>query len=125
LAVTNLSRRVTGLLSLCFLLLSGAADAVGVHACPHHTRIGAPLASAPAAHHHGHGQHGTPEHAEHGCDCATSCPAAGLTLLPPRTVSLPTALILAPVRASRPVAEVRPSRPAAFFLPYAQGPPLG
>jgi hypothetical protein len=117
---------VTGLLALCVLLLSGAAESLGLHACPHHTRIGS-TAAAPQAHHE-HGDHRTPapQHAEHeGCTCASGCPAPGATLLPAPGESLVASVVSA---AAEPLVrrdETRPARSQPYFLPYSQAPPLG
>jgi len=125
--VNGLPKRLVGLWALCLFLLSWSVESAGVHACPHHTRIGADPGVAAASSGHAHAEHGpaAPHSDEHrGCTCESGCPTtSGATL--PRAVEAavpPTVASFSAEPASGPDAP----RPNAFphFLPFGQAPPL-
>jgi hypothetical protein len=126
--------RLTALLAAVLFLLSGAGDAFGAHACPHHAAIAAPDYAAPAAaaDHHGHGAdapHGPAHSAGHdghaACTCGGVCPVSGGPAPLAAAVVLP--LPLAPTDAApaaHPDPTGLPARFSAHLLPFAQAPPL-
>jgi hypothetical protein len=128
-------RRLTALLAAVLFLLSGAGDAFGAHACPHHAAIGAPAQGGGAVDHaamahHGHGvDHSAPaapaDHDSHAaCTCGGVCPvSAGVApLAGPATFHLAILVSTAAPAARTENAEL-PSRLVPHFLPFAQAPP--
>jgi hypothetical protein len=124
-SVTTFGKRMVGLWALCILLLSWSTEAMGVHACPHHARIGTAAVAAEAHGHHGAPGRAPAEHDEHrGCTCASGCPASGYAPLA-RTgdaVGAPLGIdgdaSIAPASGDTPRLHSEP-----FFLPYGQAPP--
>lgn len=132
----TLRDRLTALVAAALFLLSGAGDAFGAHACPHHAAIAAPTSVAAAAEHdaaaahHGHGaHHPTPaapaEHDGHdACTCGGVCPvSAGPAPLPASTPGHLPVLATSPSPAARVDDATLPSRLVPHFLPFAQAPP--
>lgn len=130
-----LRQRLTALLAAVLFLLSGAGDAFGAHACPHHAAIGVPAhdgasAQEGAAGHHGHVAHDpTPaapaEHDGHAaCTCGGVCPVStGVApLAAPATLHL-AILVSTAAPAARPDDAALPSRLLPHLLPFAQAPP--
>lgn len=108
----------------------GAADAVGVHACPHHDRLPAERPDGTGEHavphegpHAGHGERDA-DHDPHGpCTCVGgACSAAALALpslsggdhRPPATVRRGSEL---------PLPEARRAVREPYLLPFANAPP--
>jgi hypothetical protein len=131
-----LRHRFAALLAAVLFLLSGAGDAFGAHACPHHAAIAAPDYAVQAADHPDpHPSHGQPtppvSHEEHdahdgheACTCAGLCPvgAGPAPLATPWVVRQPLDLPYA-APAAHPDPTGLPSRLAAHLLPFAQAPP--
>lgn len=128
-----LRHRFAALLAAVLFLLSGAGDAFGAHACPHHAAIAAPDYAVQAADRHGaHESHGEPappaSHEGHdgheACTCAGLCPvgAGPAPLAAPWVVRLPLDLPHA-APAALPDPTGLPPRLAAHLLPFAQAPP--
>jgi hypothetical protein len=129
--------RWTALLAAVLFLLSGAGDAFGAHACPHHTAITAPqsagqVAGAEHGGHAAHESHGPAAPADHdghdghdACTCGGVCPvsAGPAPLAAPGLVPVPPAL-LAEAPAALPDGTALPPRLLAHLLPFAQAPPL-
>lgn len=125
--------RWTALLAAVLFLLSGAGEAFGAHACPHHTAIAAPhSAGQTPAEHGGHGahqSHGPAAPADHdghdACTCGGLCPvsAGPAPLAAPGVVPVPPA-VLAEAPAALPDGTALPPRLLAHLLPFAQAPPL-
>jgi hypothetical protein len=122
-----LRHRFAALLAAMLFLLSGAGDAFGAHACPHHAAIAAPDYAVQAADHSDH--HASPGqpagHDGHeACTCAGLCPvgAGPAPLAAPWVVRLPLDLPYA-APAALPDPTGLPSRLAAHLLPFAQAPP--
>jgi hypothetical protein len=128
--------RLTALLAAALFLLSGAGDAFGAHACPHHAAIAAPAsAAAPAvdagaAAHHGHAEHhpapaAPAEHDSHGaCTCGGICPVStGPASLPESNPGHLSVLASLPAPGARRGDATLPSRLVPHFLPFAQAPP--
>lgn len=124
--MTRLPKRLAGLWALCFFLLSWSVEAAGVHACPHHTRIGRPATAAVTGDHH-HGDHAPApaSHEQHGgCTCESGCPStSGATLPRAAEIALP---VVAPVDAVplEPATDAPAPHHFAHFLPFAQAPPI-
>ena len=141
----TLPSRLTALLAAVLFLFSWTGDALGWHACPHHSSVPGPHARAvveDAADHGAHGghqaaapdaasdaEHGGDSHdsepgGAHGCTCTGTCPSAIGGAVPTVTDA---GLRVAPasIRDARPddSADVLP-RLVPFFLPYGQAPPL-
>lgn len=126
-------RRLAALLGAMLVLLSGAGDALGAHACPHHAAIAAPdyAAAAGAERHGAHAPHArmpasAPEHDGHdACTCGGVCPvSAGPVPLAARALlHLPFELPYA-APAAHPDPTGLPSRLTPYLLPFAQAPPL-
>jgi hypothetical protein len=133
----SLPHRLTALLAAVFFLFSWTGEALGQHACPHHSQVPGAAAHAAAEHGHaGHGRHAAEaaghDHgwpaapaAEHGaCTCQGTCPSAAADAPP---VAGDASLRVAPasVREARPDDRAAvPARLAPFFLPYGQAPPV-
>lgn len=126
---------MTALLAAVLFLLSGAGDAFGAHACPHHTAIAAPGFAAPmaagaahhghAAAHEGHGPAAPGQHDGHSaCTCGGVCPisAGPAPLAAPALVPVPLAL-LPEAPFALPDGTALPARLVAHLLPFAQAPP--
>jgi hypothetical protein len=134
-------RRLTALLAAALLLFTVTGEALGLHACPHHSYIegaapGAPVpeaASGHGAHGAAHAEHpaapatdaaGDPaEHADHGtCTCLGGCPPLGAAVLPgaggQAAVPVPGDVVRV-----RPGAERASAGPIPFVLPYGHAPP--
>lgn len=130
------------------LLLSGAGDAFGAHACPHHDAIVAPgyassvadavdasssMDAADAVPHGAHASHaGTPA-PEHGdghdgheaCTCGGVCPvSAGPAPLAGRALLHVPLVLPYAAPAAHPDPTGLPSRLTPYLLPFAQAPPL-
>lgn len=120
------------------LLLSGAGDAFGAHACPHHAAIQAPayaVQAAAADHHAAHASHDPtpapePEHDDghdghEACTCGGVCPVSTgpAPLAPAWLVRVPLVLPYA-APAAHPDPTGLPSRLTPYLLPFAQAPPL-
>jgi hypothetical protein len=123
--VTRSQRRLTAMWSLLVLFSAWGTEAAGLHPCPHHDRIvEAAPATAPSA--HGHGAHhapAAPEHTDHGCTCASGCPAMGLALVAPPAERIAVRVAASPSPAPR-AADAGPTlRDLPFFLPYGMAPP--
>jgi hypothetical protein len=128
-------RRLLALLCAMFPLLSGAGDAFGAHACPHHAAIAAPeyatSVSADADRHGGHASHegmpaSAPEHDGHdACTCGGVCPVSTgpAPLAAAWLIRVPLVLPYA-APAAHPDPTGLPSRLAPYLLPFAQAPPL-
>ncbi|HEX8906599.1 MAG TPA: hypothetical protein VF771_17240 [Longimicrobiaceae bacterium] len=127
------AHRLTALLAVVLFLFTWTGEALGMHACPHHDSVSAPLRVAHGAMAHGGGHHAAqpshdapaPEHGDrHACTCQGTCPSATGGALP---VSAGTAVRVAPASvAAAPRADAGSIVPrlVPFFLPYGQGPPL-
>ena len=109
---------------------AGAADALGVHACPHHDRLPAERPDGPGEHalaHEGHpagqGDHGK-DHDGHGpCTCVGgACSAAALALpsLSGGDLRPPATVRRGP---ERPLPEARRVVREAYLHPFANAPP--
>lgn len=132
-----LRHRFAALLAAVLFLLSGAGDAFGAHACPHHAAIGAPDYAVQAADHHpdhhaSHGESAGPishdgqdGHDGHeACTCAGLCPvgAGPAPLAAPWVIRLPLDPPCA-APSALPDPTGLPPRLAAHLLPFAQAPP--
>lgn len=131
-------QRLTALLAAVLFLLSGAGDAFGAHACPHHAAIAAPAAAhaGSAAHHgsaavhHGHAAHSSApappaEHDGHAaCTCGGVCPVgAGAAPLPASATGHLAVLVASAAPAAHLADAELPTRLVPHFLPFAQAPP--
>ncbi|HEU5209421.1 MAG TPA: hypothetical protein VFU06_08420 [Longimicrobiales bacterium] len=137
---SKLHRRIVSLLALVVFSTTGAADAYGLHSCPHHDALPetphqqhAHRADAQAATVTSHGQHShdsadapasPAEHDGHGpCTCVGECssnpPAAPLEAAPVTVVaSLATRHVVVP-------AQVQPHAcTTPYLLPWPNAPPV-
>jgi hypothetical protein len=140
---------MTGLLVAALLLFGWTGDALGQHACPHHSAVPGAAAHAPAyvgghaghAGHHGQhsghgrddsapqveGDHGPASGGEHphdACTCVGSCPSAAAGAFP-ADPDAGLRVVPAWVRQARAgAAPVVPLLLLPFVLPYGQAPPL-
>lgn len=117
---TRLRRAAAALLTL-LLLTVRAADAFGVHRCPHHDALPAPTGAA-TAHAHGSAGHGAAPH--HGaCTCVGACTLDCCDTVAARPGGL---LRIAP---AEPAAELAAAATDSLapgvleLLPFANGPP--
>jgi hypothetical protein len=123
-------RAVAALLAVLSLLTSGVTGE-GAHVCPVHDLALARVATASAAGSHAPGAaHG--EHARHGsdeghtasrCCCAGSACTAPMVALPARAVRLAAAPV-STSRTARLPEHVRVAATSAYFIPFANGPPV-
>lgn len=116
---------VSALLGVIFLA-GLAGEAYGVHDCPHHHRDGrdgAPVHGTAGIETAG-GSDGVPLQAppDGPCTCVGNCHAAAVALNAASPPELPSGLE-ADLGAPFPAAESRVPRPAAYLLPFANGPP--
>lgn len=124
--------RFSALLAALLLLFGWTGDAVGLHPCPHHSAVPAPVASEHGGHAADHGDSAasarsdrTPaDHREHGaCTCVGNCPA-GVALpvfAAPRCDAAAVQPTAAPSLADRGTG--LPDRFPHFALPYGLAPP--
>lgn len=115
-----LLRKVLASLGIMLLLLSGSADALGLHRCAHHDAL--PGATTDTNDHHGHEEAPAETDAPAGCTCIGTCSTSGVAMAP----TLASSIVDAPpvsflTRATAPVFVAPLS--AAFLLPYATAPP--
>jgi hypothetical protein len=118
--------RTAALWATLLLALTWGADAVGLHACPHHGVVAA-VQSGHMAHgegaHAGHGKQApSPEH--QGCTCIGCCHAGTVALVPHAGALAVRATVL-----NHPAAPVRRDdgalpAPPPYLLPYSTAPPI-
>jgi hypothetical protein len=110
---------LTGVL---LLLLSGSADALGLHRCAHHDAL--PVTSSEAAgHQHGHGGHDSePTESDSGCSCVGACALTGAALMAaPGAPVVGVARHVYVVSLRAPALALPATTP--FILPYSTAPP--
>lgn len=142
---TRPQRALSALVALVFLLIR-AGDLFALHPCPHHDLAGmgahhdAAMMAGAAAHHEppahdcsrpsassASRDHGNPSpDGDHsGCTCMGACPAVSVPALPIPSRLIVAAEVVTTIQDG--IADpdsLLPPLPA-FFLPYAQAPPLG
>lgn len=131
--------RPTALLAALLFLFTWTGEALGLHACPHHSGVpGAHAAVAgEAASSGGHASHAAVHRPDddHGsapaggsghetCTCQGSCPSAPGAALPPSSEAGPAALAAASAARTAWAKVAVRALHLPFVLPYGQAPPL-
>ena len=118
----GLAGKLVATTGVLLLLLSGSADALGLHRCAHHDAL--PSAEQTESGHHGH--HSAPaddnEQSE-SCTCVGTCSVSSAVITPRANASI---ALLAPQRARAQVSEHNtPSAASAeHLLPWSTAPPV-
>lgn len=124
------ARRVAFVVLAASFGAAGAADARGLHACPHHDRL--PEASDPHSTARAHGVEadaghaaGSPHEHEGPCTCVGGACSSGAVAAPAAgsAATLPAVAVGAGARGPHADAPPRPREP--YLHPFANAPPVG
>jgi hypothetical protein len=120
--LTGLARKLVATTGVLLLLLSGSADALGLHRCAHHDAL--PSADQTESGHHGH--HSAPaddKEQSESCTCVGTCSVSSAVITPRASASIAP---LAPARTGTlaPKRETASAKSAEHLLPWSTAPPV-